>query len=210
MMKILKSLSLVVAVAAVAGGATYALWSSQASITGNKFTSGSMDLKVDSNPASGAHQWVKTFNNTTVSLADLFPGFSSGEGQIVDLKNEGSVAGKATITFIVTGHEVSCLAAEGTGCNVNGPGNLPENLRVKVFYKQGSETSFAEVGDATLADWNSTYTNYALGNLQAQSGATDDESKLGNVKLVWYIPTSAGNEIMTDAADVDVEFGLTQ
>ena len=61
-MKIVKSLAIITAVVAIAGGGTYALWSDSASITGNTFSAGTMDIKVDADPDSTKQQWEDTFS----------------------------------------------------------------------------------------------------------------------------------------------------
>ncbi|NTW89293.1 MAG: hypothetical protein HGB37_00030 [Candidatus Moranbacteria bacterium] len=51
MMKILKSVSMIAAVAAIAGGATYAYFSDKATVTNNTFSAGTLDIRVDGEPS---------------------------------------------------------------------------------------------------------------------------------------------------------------
>lgn len=68
MKKILKSSAIVLAVAAIAGVATYSYFSDTETSTGNTFTAGVIDIVVD-----GENPWTKTFTN---KLTDMKPSYT--------------------------------------------------------------------------------------------------------------------------------------
>ena len=90
MKSIIKSLVIVVAVAAVAGGATWAYFTSQASVTNNTFAAGTLKIVLDQNGI---------VNNTStptlpVSLNNLYPGydgFAKGDFYYPAVANDGSL-----------------------------------------------------------------------------------------------------------------------
>jgi predicted ribosomally synthesized peptide with SipW-like signal peptide len=84
MNSIIKSLFVVVAVAAVAGGATYSIFTDTQTATGNTFSSGTLSLTT--NNAQGVTH--------TYSVSNLKPGSWDAAGQ-VELKNTGSIDGHA-------------------------------------------------------------------------------------------------------------------
>jgi predicted ribosomally synthesized peptide with SipW-like signal peptide len=74
MKKVLISLGVIAVVAAIGISATLDYFSDTATITGNTITAGTLDLQVDSNPASGAKLGQMVL--PPLQLADLAPGFN--------------------------------------------------------------------------------------------------------------------------------------
>jgi spore coat-associated protein N len=181
MNKILKSLAAIVAVGAVAGGATFAYFSDTATITGNTFTAGTMDLRIDKDPNPAIQDWNNGFANPYNPFANVKPG-DAGK-QIIDIKNVGTVNGNATIQFDTTTWSA-----------------LGDNLDFVVEYKLENDTVWAPVASGPLTAWN--HNVYKLGALNA--GA------VGNVKIDWSVPTSAGNDIQSKSITLDTVFGLNQ
>lgn len=142
MMKILKSLSLIVAVAAVAGGATYAYFSDTETSDGNSVTAGTLDMKVDDKDDPLIEK--VTFENAK-------PGDTITKTWKV--KNVGSIPGKVTVKIknVVdndngcTEPEVPAEVAEyGSASCGNGQGELSSYLRTQVLQ---SHVNY------TYADW---------------------------------------------------------
>ena len=203
------SLAVIAIVAVGAIGATRAYFSDTAVMSGNTFTAGTMDLKIDQNVSGGVQNWVSGFdtnsndfksaNNWTSNdawntfmnqfgLNNLYPGMPE-KTQIMDIKNVGSVNGVATIKFDTT-----------TTWNA-----LGDNLIFTVYYNSTStEASAGAFGSVlytgTLAQFN--HNVYTLGNI--------DAGKQGSVKIVWTMPTSAGDTIQGLNIGINTTFGLTQ
>jgi predicted ribosomally synthesized peptide with SipW-like signal peptide len=86
MKNIIKSLLVVVAVASIAGGATYAYFSDTETSTGNTFSAGTLDLKTN-NQDGVTH---------TYSLSNMKPEVDTAQyAGNVTLKNAGSIKGHA-------------------------------------------------------------------------------------------------------------------
>lgn len=206
MKKVLVSLSVIALVAIVAVGATRAYFSDTASITGNTITAGTLDLKVDQDPASDNQVWSDGFDSG-MSFANLAPGYNGS--QIIDIKNVGSVDGDVSVRLVMTNNAENELLAQESAMGDNAAGNgnengeLAQNLRVKISYSPNNDGVFTEKYDFTLAE-------FAANPNQLSLGAITSESKIASVKLEWYVPTSVGNNIMTDSVGVNVVFGLEQ
>ena len=184
MKNILKSLLVVVAVAAVAGGATWSYFTSSATITGSAFTAGTLDLRVDSDPSGTNQIWEKSFAAPADFAANLFPG-ANGE-QILDIKNMGSIDGvNATIQLNV---------APGTWSA------LGDNLVFTISYKGEAGESFTQITTGTLAQFQGN--TYTLGDLA--------HDKVGNVKINWSVPTSARDNVQGKSVTINTVFGLEQ
>ncbi|HOX10516.1 MAG TPA: SipW-dependent-type signal peptide-containing protein [Candidatus Moranbacteria bacterium] len=197
MSMIFRSLFVIAAVAAVAGVGTYALWTSQASVTGNTFSTGTMNLYIDADQAGSGFDWQPTV--TGIALPDyLYPGYR-GE-QILDLRNKGSVNGNVTFDINRTS-------------NYN---ELSSNLKFDVYYNTHvANASNVWGGRAIVGKTLSELITLAptvLGNLPPTGEGSFDATTdtIGSVKVVWYVDTSAGNEIQGDQATFDVVFGLSQ
>ena len=122
MKKILLSLSIITAVAAIVIGGTFAYFSDVETSNGNVFTAGTLDLKT--NDADGVTAtWV---------LADMAPGGASVTGSMV-LKNTGTVAGDHVEISVVNTpiengiNEPECAAYGGTWDGSICTGGTPVN-----------------------------------------------------------------------------------
>jgi predicted ribosomally synthesized peptide with SipW-like signal peptide len=192
MKSIIKSLLVITAVAAVAGGATYAYFSSQATVLGSTFSAGTMDIKVDANPNPDFQQWESSFTvPSDYFVKNLYPGYpAKGEHnwQVLDIKNDSTVDGNATIKFDVTSWSTSAMG---------------DDLNFTVYY-DGENNGFGDnptaIASGSLAEWN--HNVYSLGVLSA--------NKIASVKIVWSVPASAGNEIQGASVILDTTFGLDQ
>jgi len=105
-MRILKSLFLISAVVAVAGGATYAYFSDTETSEGNTVTAGTLDLKVDGKDDP------QVVHITRANIRPGAPWSTQYGGQWV-IKNTGSVPGTVTATIKnVVDSENGCIEPE--------------------------------------------------------------------------------------------------
>jgi predicted ribosomally synthesized peptide with SipW-like signal peptide len=193
MKKILLSLGVIAIVAVGAIGATRAYFSDTATVSGSTITAGTLDLKVDSNLSGGTQEWSDGFSSP-VTFANLAPGFS--QSQTVDIQKQGSVDGQASIRFHLTANKDKTVSGDWSG-------SLAQNMRVKVSYAPNNTDFGGVLYDYTLAEFHANTNQLLL-------GAITGSDKIASVKLEWYIPTSAGNDIQGDSLTVDTIFGLAQ
>ena len=154
MKKIILSLAIVGVVGAVVIGGTIAYFSDTATISGNILTAGTLDLKIDEDTSGAGYRWVNSFTAPSGYFDNLFPGFSSGDGQIVDLKNVGTVDGYATIKFETA--------------NTN---ELVGVLKIEVLYDGDRDGNFNDgllVLNGPLSVWNGN--TYTLGPIVGGEG----------------------------------------
>jgi len=206
--KIIISLSVIAAVAAIVVGGTIAYFSDTATMSGNTFTAGTMDIKIDQNVSGGEQDWVDSFDTTTwefmtangwdyagldafmaqSGLKDLYPGVT--KKQIIDIMNVGTVDGVATIKFDIV-----------PGSNTLDWEALVDNLNFVVTYDNNNDGGFETAVDSgSLSAWDGN--TYDLGALPV--------GQIASVKIVWSVPTSAGNEIQGAGIGVNTTFGLNQ
>lgn len=182
MKKIMLSLGVIAIVAVGAIGATRAYFSDTETISGNTFTSGTLALKIDQNPNPAIQWWTDGFTNPYNPFANVKPG--DGDQQVLDIKNSGTVNGNATIKFDVTSWSA-----------------LADNLNFTVYYDALNNGSYSTaIASGTLAAWN--HNTYTLGALPA--------GQIASVKIVWSVPTTAGNDIQGTSVTLDTTLGLTQ
>jgi predicted ribosomally synthesized peptide with SipW-like signal peptide len=192
----------------VAGSATYAYFSSTATMSGNTFTAGTMALKIDDN-IGGTPNWVSGFDITSdqfkndnsanwhndqtawntflkaFGLSDLYPGMPV-RTQELDIKNDGTVDGFATIKIDAMAWSTSTMG---------------DDLNFAVYYDaSGAKNNYHLVDSGSLSAWN--HNVHQLGSLNA--------GNIGNVVINWSVPASAGNEIQGATASVNTTFGLNQ
>jgi len=194
MFKITKSLAIILAIVAIAGVGTYALYSDTETITGSTFSADPMYLKIDSDPSSAVYNWSDGFPvpaNYPINGDNARPG-SHGE-QIIDIKNVGDIRGNATFDLQRTSDW----------------SNLADALNFHIYFDGNHDGIFDETGlNGTVDQFTGPYT---LGEI---IGTNDDGTAiagtLASVKIVWSVPSSAGNEIMGDSVVINTVFGLDQ
>lgn len=183
MKKILLSVGIIAIVAVGAIGVTRAYFSDTATVTGNTFTSGTMDLKIDANPDSEVYQWENGFANNYPAFSNLKPG-DIGH-QVIDIKSDGTVGGMATIDINRT----------------SGWSDLAGKLIFTVDFDANHDGVFETT---TLSGAVDAYTQaYDLGVITGADG-------IASVRINWSVPTSAGNEIQGDSVVINGVFGLNQ
>lgn len=168
--------------------ATVAYFSDTAAITGNTFSSGTMNLRIDSNPLANAdYWWSDGFANPYPAFSNLYPGFT--DNQVIDIANVGTVDGNATIDL----NRTSAWS------------DLAGVLNFHVYYRGGHIGTWVDTGlNGTIDAFMGPYT---LGPI---TGIDVSGKKTASVMIVWSVPTTAGNEIQGDSFTADVVFGLEQ
>lgn len=140
MKKILLSLSLIVAVAAVVVGATTAYFSDSETSEGNTFTAGTLDLGIDENHPS---------QDFSVLLENMAPGVWSDKQKIV-LENSGSlplVVDKFTVTNLEEKDQKTTVDMEERNieqCWSGGLKELNDKLTVRVRYNGAGDKAIFE------------------------------------------------------------------
>ncbi len=198
--KILVSLSMISAVAAIAIGGTVAYFSDIETSTGNTFTAGTLDLNLD-----GGNVNVVKF-----TLANLKPG-DLGNGTWA-VANVGSLDGyldleAISVTEAIGATTDSELADEPTGVDV---AQLGTYLLIHLFV----DTNNNGVFDSGETDIYGTATaplpikdisgNYGLDLSLAANGGTN------YIRLNWNIPTTTDNQIQGDSVTLSITFELAQ
>jgi len=121
MIRIIKSLMVIAAVAAVSVGATGAYFSDSETSTGNSFTAGTLDLKVDNQD----DPMVVHIDRTGMMP---YPGWSHSYGGQWILKNNGNLPGKFSVKIQnIQNSENSCEEPESAMSDTcNAPGDQGE------------------------------------------------------------------------------------
>ncbi|MFA6048021.1 MAG: SipW-dependent-type signal peptide-containing protein [Parcubacteria group bacterium] len=199
MKKIILSLAAIVAVGAVAGYGSYALWSDTETSTGNSITADKLDLVLASVP---------------LTIANVHPG-QTGSSAAMTAKNDSNTV-NGTLTYTVTGlvdNENGCVEpesnpAEGNDltCGTPGAGLGELSGHVKVGFiadLNGDGTYETTIPEAYLNTLSGTTT---IGTVAA--GVT------ASVQMTYTVDNSvtpfADNIFMTDSSTFDVNFNLTQ
>jgi spore coat-associated protein N len=134
MKKILVSLSMVGMVALVAVGATRAFFSDTATSTGNTFTAGTLDLKVDGNDSA----------NSKFAIANAKPGDSNVATADYLVLNNGSINGTLNFDTITVSQVAGTIASHSDP----GVAHLSDHLTIVVkvngvTYYSGALSGFA-------------------------------------------------------------------
>lgn len=202
MTRIFTSLFIMIAAAAVIVGGTYAWQIQTDEITGITYSAGSADLKIDSDPSSTNHTWVDGFDtHGAFDQENLEPGGEIGE-QIIDVQNTAGAGGTLSMQIDVTVNDENVCIDPEVEANDQGDleGELPQNLRIRVSFDANNDGNFDVKYNKTLAEWDALELK-TLGDMVNTSG-------IASVKVEWWVPGSAGNEIMTDKVGMNIVFGL--
>lgn len=184
MKRIITSLLIVLSLGVAVTAATRALFSDTATLGASTFSTGTLDLRIDSDPDSNVAYWSNGFNAPAGYIDELFPG-ASGH-QVIDIKNVGSVDGDTTLKFVRT----------------STANELRNNLFFTVSYDENNDNlDWVTIASGTLAQFEGN--TYQLGPMSG----TDN---IASVKIEWSVPTTAGNDIQGDQVTIDTIFGLNQ
>jgi predicted ribosomally synthesized peptide with SipW-like signal peptide len=183
-------------------GAAFATFSDTASSTGNKFTAGTLDLKIDNDPSSGAPVWVDSPTNKIQDIAaavnNLKPGdsFSSNVG----IFNAGTIAGTPSFKLTVTANDEN---------GVNGPESLVDST---TGASQGELSAYVNLklsygGSVIFSGTLDQYTAMVTPFVAPTTLAPLTE---GSWDYTVSIDSSVGNIIQSDSCTFDIVFGLAQ
>jgi len=159
MKKILISLSIIVAVAAIVVGVTTAFFSDTETSTGNTFSAGSIDLILDIDGV------IKTDEAPIFNLTDMKPG-DLGEKTISLTVNDNPACGFLSID-LTEDTDNTCTEPElldEPACKDSDPGELNDQVEFAVWKDDGDNVY--EVGETIVAEGNLTGDqNWAIGEL---------------------------------------------
>lgn len=201
MKKILFSISIIAAAAAVITGGTLAFFSDTETSTGNTFTAGTLDLNLDGG----------NINVVKFTVINAYPG-QSGTGYWT-IKNVGSLDGFVDIQpILVTNDENGCGSDSETAvdadCATGGSaGELSANMNVELF------VDFDH--DGVLDSGDGDVDIYPSGLLSAIGAGFDSNVALNAgawkyISMNWSVLSGATNNIQSDKVTVDLTFELGQ
>jgi spore coat-associated protein N len=190
--KIIISLCVIGAIAAIAVGGTMAYFSDTETSTGNTFTAGTLNLQV-----SDVDPLVDKF-----TVTDVKPGDSGNKDWV--LKNTGSIAGSLDITFsALVDNENTVWESEGAD-NADS-GELADNLDVLIYIDENDNNAY-DAGTDKLV-FNEKAVNIVGEKLSNYAMAAGYNK---SIRLEWDVDTTVGNDIQSDIAGFDIEFQLLQ
>jgi len=189
--KVLASIFIIGLLAFGLGYGTYSYFSDTETSTGNTFTAGTLDLKVD-----GADNPLPTY----FTVSNVKP--SDSGSVVIALSNAGSIDGTAKI------HIKDVTNTEGENpepeTDKTEPGDLGGVLLMRIQYDANNDGDYDDAGETIITDEinDLNCVLYTLGPLGA--GASR------NLKISWSVPTTVGNAIMGDIVTFNIEFSLEQ
>lgn len=201
MKKILISLAIIGAVSAIVAGGTIAYFSDTETSTGNTFTAGTLDLKLNAGDAN-----VVMFN-----VSNLVPGQSGGAE--VTLNNAGSINGYIDFDFSnLVDRDNSCIepeigdepgcVAQGTGA---GTGELDSNLNITAYIDENNNDAYDVVGDTLV------YQGLASGIVGAGlQNYVFNSTAIKAFRIDWNVDLAVNNIIQSDSVGFDITFELAQ
>jgi len=201
--KIIKALLIVLlATGAIISSETWSAWSDKESSEENILTSGILDLQIGGTDLSGVAK---------ITVANGYPGMAEAVAIDSYINNAGTVAMNSGVTLAVVAiqdDENGLLEPEVDVLDDASTGELCGQLEIKV---QADMDDSGVLGDSVgdiVYDWGvlSVLGNKYLGNLDAITGT--NSSRL--FKIEYRIPTTAGNDIMSDSCSFDMDFRVNQ
>jgi predicted ribosomally synthesized peptide with SipW-like signal peptide len=233
MTKILKSVAVIGFVAAIAVAGTGAYFSDTETSTGNTFTAGAIDLKVDSQ----CHYWQDngadegyvdvgckdfgTWTETDLTLSHKFFNFGDvkpgdkGENTISlhPIDNDAYIC--AYVTNLVSADNSQTEPEALVDANGLTAGELQNNIHLNIWTDNGVVGADGQVkgacdnlyqqGEAVLVQ--DTVIDNNMGGWLLGQVKGDTTSCLG---VAWNVPTGVGNEIQTDSVSADISFYAEQ
>ncbi|MCX6759560.1 MAG: TasA family protein [Candidatus Nealsonbacteria bacterium] len=196
--KIIISLCVIGAVAAIAVGGTIAYFSDVETSTGNTFTAGTLNLTLDDHDGDNVVKFTVTNAN---------PG-QSGVGTW-KLVNAGSLAGYVDLESI-TATDTEELNPESETNKVE-PGDLSANMDVVLFWDDGAGTG-GVAGDGIQNGTEATIYSGKLSGIATNYNANYSllASATTYVTMTWSVGTGVGNDIQGDKTVLGITFELGQ
>lgn len=204
MKNIIKSLLVIVAVAAVAGSVTYSIYQDTETSNGNTYTAGTLDLKV--NDIDGPI--------TPITASNIYPG---GPATITTwtLKNTGSVCGNPNIAFSdLVNYENGQNDAEAAVDSTSGAqqGELGGKMYAMMNWRQNGGswhsvtlTPPGQAGNPAVNQLNGNSYGASSFPVLCQDQTVDVEFR------IWpFTRNDVGNEIQSDSVQFNMAFNLVQ
>lgn len=212
--RIILALGMIVFVAAVLISSTGAFFSDTESSTGNVFTAGAIDLKIDSTATYNGNAvesatWTERDLNPT---ADKFFNFN-------DIK-PGDHGTNTVSVHVINNDAWVCAYVTGLTENENGinepesevdstpeTGELRQNMSW-VIWRDTNGNGVQDVGEGTLTSGQPN--NGVLALYDSTTGTPLSASTTGYIGVAWTLPASVGNEVQTDSMTGDISFSAVQ
>jgi len=215
MKKILLSLSIITAVAALVIGGTFAYFSDTETSTGNTFTAGTLNLNLTDTSDDGTESETVTW-----VFSDIAPG-ASGGGQRLTVQNTGSLDGYIDLSGItVTNTDPTNPESEPVADR--GVGQLGANLKVQIWLDTDNDGVVNLDADGKLAE-ESIYPAAAIGaDNPGVTGVLDniassydldeplDDGTSKYISLLWVLPSGTGNAVQGDVVSLSFTVELDQ
>lgn len=186
----------------IIGGGTFAYFSDTETSVSNTLTAGTLDLNINGGDIAV----------TTLSVSDVAPGDSGSDNST--LANIGSLLGELDISTT----EVTNTPGAGGTEYEGGSGELGANAELAMYIDVDQSGDWS-AGDIGLKTDNTTYTHptaldYAIFDNYASLSwdATENlsASASDDFRMLWQVPTGAGNDIQGDSVSVNITFVLEQ
>lgn len=222
--KLIISLAIIVAVAVTAIGATMAYFTDTETSTGNTFTAGTIDLKIDSECTyNGVKQEFCTWaakdletGNVFFNFADIKPG-DEGE-DTVSIHVDSNPAWVCAEIASVTNQENGCNNPEQKAgditCGTPGitEGELLNNIYFTIWEDNGAGngTSCDNIRNGAekylVQNALASDVTYPIADSQNGSGPIKDAC----IGVAWSVPSTVGNIIQGDSVKGDIIFKAIQ
>ncbi|MHB1330629.1 MAG: TasA family protein [Minisyncoccota bacterium] len=216
MKRIILSLSMLAFAGALIIGGTGAFFSDTETSTGNTFTAGAIDLKIDSSATYNGENVA----SATWTLKDLDP-TSDKFFNFKDIKPGDE--GKNIISLHVENNEawvcaaVSNLASDDNGLTEPegdvdstggvGEGELDDEMLWSIW-RDDNNNGVQDGGEIELTA--GTPTNGVLALYDATTGSPLSPASTTYLGVSWTLPAESGNETQTDSLTGDISFSVVQ
>lgn len=178
-------------VAVLSSGMIYAFFDDTETSSGNSFTAGTLDLKVNTvdNPTS------------TFTVSNVYPGATGSVS--VTLTNSGTIGGTLTASIISVTNAPGATPEPEAALPTTDNGELGANMLVTIWVDTD--------GDGSLdSGENSLYS----GTLNAATSSLTVGSLVGgastHIGISYSVPTTVGNVIQGDICTFSIQYVLTQ
>jgi predicted ribosomally synthesized peptide with SipW-like signal peptide len=227
--KIVLSLCIIGAAAAIAAGGTIAFFSDKEVSAGNVFTAGGLDLQIDSDCTYNGKACVNgVWEGTVDACSCVFAPKNLAAGDLLFDFDDIKPGDKSedTISMHVANDSWACMAVKFTedsdntcvgpelaaepGCTPTGDGEVDENMTLKAWRDTNCDNVW-DTGEVELVKYN-TPDGWMYAIADATTG--DANKLIGGQKscvgVEWSIPNTVGNEMQTDTLKADFEFAAEQ
>lgn len=215
MKRIILSLSMLAFAGALIIGGTGAFFSDTETSTGNTFTAGAIDLKIDSTAtyngenvasATWALKDLEPTSDKFFSFNDIKPG---DEGtNVISLHVENNEAWVCAAVTNLASDDNGLTEPEGDVDSTDGVGNgeLDEEMLWTIWIDDNNNG--VEDGETVLATGNPT--NGMLALYDSTTGAPLSPASTTYLGVSWTLPAESGNETQTDSLTGDISFSVVQ